>query len=43
MEAYCRRCLGSGSRVGSWIKPVMSVIGLKVLKPFFYRNYRLFD
>ncbi len=43
VEPYCRRCLGSGSRVGAWIKPVMSVIGLKMLKPFFYRKYRLFD
>jgi MoaA/NifB/PqqE/SkfB family radical SAM enzyme len=42
LEPHCRRCLGSGSRLGAWIKPVMSVIGLKVLKPFFYRKYRLY-
>jgi hypothetical protein len=42
VEPYCRRCLGSDSRVGSWIKPLMSIIGLKVLKPFFYRKYRLY-
>jgi MoaA/NifB/PqqE/SkfB family radical SAM enzyme len=40
---HCRRCLGSRSRVGSWFKPAMSILGLKVLKPFFYRQYRLFD
>jgi MoaA/NifB/PqqE/SkfB family radical SAM enzyme len=43
LHPYCRRCLGSGSRVGAWIKPVMSVVGLKILKPFFYRKYRLCD
>ncbi len=43
VNPYCRRCLGSNSRIGSWIKPVVSILGLKVLKPFFYRKYRLFD
>lgn len=40
---HCRRCLGSNSVLGSWIKPVASVLGLKVLKPFFYRKYKLYD
>jgi len=40
---YCRRCLGSSSRLGAWIKPAASILGLKVLKPLFYRKYRLFD
>ncbi len=43
LHPYCRQCLGSSSRVGSWIKPVASVLGLKILKPFFYRKYKLFD
>lgn len=43
LEPYCRRCLGSNSKLGAWIKPMMSVIGLKILKPFFYRKYRLCD
>jgi MoaA/NifB/PqqE/SkfB family radical SAM enzyme len=43
LHPYCRRCLGSGSKVGAWIKPAMSVIGLKILKPFLYRKYRLCD
>ena len=43
IHPYCRRCLGSSSRVGSWIKPAASILGLKILKPFFYRKYKLFD
>lgn len=43
VHPHCRRCLGSRSRFASWVKPAMSVMGLKVLKPFFYRQYRLFD
>lgn len=43
LDPYCRRCLGSSTKLGAWIKPVMSVIGLKVLKPFFYRKFRLCD
>jgi MoaA/NifB/PqqE/SkfB family radical SAM enzyme len=43
VNPYCRRCLGSNSRMGSWVKPVASVLGLKILKPFFYRKYKLFD
>jgi len=43
VHPHCRRCLGSATRAGSWIKPAASFMGLKVLKPLFYRNYRLFD
>jgi hypothetical protein len=43
VHPYCRKCLGSNSPVSSWIKPTLSVLGLKVLKPFFYRKYKLFD
>lgn len=42
VHPYCRRCLGSSTRLGSWIKPVMAVAGLKLLKPFFYRQYKLY-
>jgi len=42
-DPHCRRCLGAHSLLGSWIKPAASILGLKVLKPFFYRKYRLFD
>ncbi len=43
LDPHCRHCLGSRSRMGSWIKPAASIIGLKLLKPFFYRKYTLFD
>jgi MoaA/NifB/PqqE/SkfB family radical SAM enzyme len=43
VHPHCRRCLGSSSWVSSWLKPPLSVLGLKVLKPLFYRQYRLFD
>lgn len=43
VHPHCRQCLGSGSFLGSWIKPVASVVGLKLLKPFFYRKYKLYD
>ena len=39
---YCRKCLGSATRLGALVKPVASVLGLRVLKPFFYRRYRVF-
>lgn len=38
---YCKRCLGSRSRVSWLLKPAASVAGLKVLKPFFYKRTRL--
>ena len=38
---YCKRCLGSKSFAGWLVKPVASVAGLKVLKPFFYKHTRL--
>lgn len=43
VHPHCRRCLGSSSRLGSWTKPVMSILGLKLLKPFFYRHSKLFE
>lgn len=42
VHPYCKHCLGSKS-FPSWLfKPVASVIGLKVLKPFFYKHTRLY-
>ncbi len=43
VHPYCRRCLGTTSRLASWIKPAFSVLGLKILKPVFYRHYKLFE
>jgi MoaA/NifB/PqqE/SkfB family radical SAM enzyme len=41
VHPYCKHCLGSDSRIGWALKPFASIIGLKVLKPFFYRKTRL--
>jgi MoaA/NifB/PqqE/SkfB family radical SAM enzyme len=43
VHPYCRRCLGSDSWLQALTKPAAAILGLKFLKPFFYRNYRLFD
>jgi len=43
LHPHCRLCLGSRSRLGSWIKPAASILGLKLLKPLLYRKYKLFD
>lgn len=41
VHPYCKRCMGSRS-FGSWlVKPVASVAGLRLLKPFFYKRTRL--
>ena len=42
VHPYCRRCLGSKSRLGSWLKPAASIIGLKLLKPLLYRHYQIY-
>jgi len=42
VHPYCKRCLGSRS-MASWVfKPVLSVLGLKLLKPFFYNHVRVY-
>lgn len=43
VHPHCRRCLGSCSRLTAVMKPLISVVGLKLLKPFLYRKYQLFD
>ncbi len=40
---YCKRCLGSRSFASWLVKPVASVVGLKLLKPFFYKRTKLVD
>lgn len=40
---HCRKCLGSSNYLSSLFKPTMSFLGLKLLKPFVYKQYRLFD
>jgi len=42
VHPYCKQCLGSQS-VAAWLfKPIISVMGLHVLKPFFYHQTRVF-
>lgn len=41
VHPYCKHCLGSSSLVSWALKPLASVAGLKLLKPFFYRKTRL--
>lgn len=43
VHPHCRRCLGGSSRIAAWTKPALSILGLKILKPFFYRHSKLFD
>ncbi|MFH1113953.1 MAG: radical SAM/SPASM domain-containing protein [Pseudomonadota bacterium] len=42
VSPHCRKCLGSSTVLGSLIKPAASLLGLKILKPLFYRKYRLY-
>ncbi len=42
IHPYCRRCLGSSSRLGVLVKPALTLLGFKVLKPLLYRKYCLY-
>jgi MoaA/NifB/PqqE/SkfB family radical SAM enzyme len=42
LHQYCRRCLGSRTRLGSLFKPVMTILGFKVMRPFVYKKYKMF-
>jgi len=42
VHPYCRKCLGSKT-VASWlVKPIGTVLGLKVFKPFFYKQIKIY-
>ncbi|TNF54588.1 radical SAM/SPASM domain-containing protein [bacterium] len=42
LHPHCKRCLGS-TTIPSWLfKPPLSIMTLKVLKPFFYKHTSLF-
>jgi MoaA/NifB/PqqE/SkfB family radical SAM enzyme len=42
IHPYCKRCLGSKS-LSSWLtKPILSIIGLKILKPYFYNQTKIY-
>jgi MoaA/NifB/PqqE/SkfB family radical SAM enzyme len=43
VSPYCKRCLGSSTRLGAYLKPTLSLLGLKMLKPILYRHYRLYE
>ena len=38
VHPYCRKCLGSRSFVSWLTKPVISVLGLTILRPFLYKH-----
>jgi MoaA/NifB/PqqE/SkfB family radical SAM enzyme len=42
VHPHCRQCLGSAGALSWAIKPILSVLGLKVLKPYLYSKIRLF-
>ncbi|HAK89461.1 MAG: radical SAM protein [Nitrospirae bacterium GWC2_46_6] len=42
VHPYCKRCLGSKSRTSWILKPIVSVLALKTLKPFFYSKTKLY-
>jgi len=43
VHTYCKRCQGSHSYFSSMLKPVVSVLALKILKGFFYKHTKLFE
>ncbi|GER92582.1 radical SAM protein [hot springs metagenome] len=42
IHPHCKRCLGSKSRASWLLKPIVSVLALKTLKPFFYSKTKLY-
>ncbi len=43
VHPYCQRCQGSHSAFSGILKPIASVLALKVFKPFFYKHTKLFE
>lgn len=43
VHSHCRRCMGSKSFFSWLFKPIVSVMALKALKPFFYKHTRLYQ
>ena len=41
VHPYCKRCMGSRSLASWLIKPVASVVGLKLLRPFFHAKTKV--
>ncbi|MBI5203327.1 MAG: radical SAM protein [Nitrospirae bacterium] len=42
IHPYCKKCLGSKSAASWLLKPVVSIMALKMLKPFFYKQIKLY-
>jgi hypothetical protein len=43
LHPYCKKCLGSRS-FSSWlVKPLGSILGLKLLRSFFYTHTIIYD
>ncbi|UCD88585.1 MAG: radical SAM protein [Desulfobacterales bacterium] len=42
VHPHCKQCLGSRSFTSWMIKPIASVVGLKLLKPFLYTNTKVY-
>ncbi len=42
VHPYCRKCLGSKSFLSWLVKPVVSIAGIKLLKPFFYKTSKIY-
>ena len=43
VHPYCKKCLGSRTFTSWLIRPIGSILGLKLLKPFFYTHTHLYD
>jgi MoaA/NifB/PqqE/SkfB family radical SAM enzyme len=43
IHPYCKRCQGSSSLLSRAVKPIVSVLGLEIMKPFFYKHTKLFE
>ncbi|MBW1992968.1 MAG: SPASM domain-containing protein, partial [Deltaproteobacteria bacterium] len=42
VHPYCKRCLGSRTMISWLLKPIGSVLALKVFRPFFYKRTKIF-
>lgn len=42
VHPHCRKCLGSTSFPSWLVKPIGSVLGLKLLRPFFYNQIKIY-
>lgn len=43
VHPYCKICLGSKNRLSWAVKPGLTIIGLHALRPYFYRQVKIYD